>query len=151
MAIQTDGESIWTDGKQPDTQDDENRDYTPPSNNNRYDWKQVVEQAPYHPGYEGAVFERKIAYKYNEQMLIAQLQSYVNSTYDQHYAQGKIQTTEFIIDCGDGIPHTRSNIIKYAQRYGRKEGRNRKDILKILHYALIMLYVHDLESKHEDK
>ena len=86
-------------------------------------------------------------YKYNEEELLNELKAYVDSTYNQHYAQGKIQTTEFIIDCGDGIPHTRSNVIKYAQRYGKKEGRNRKDILKILHYALIMLYVHDLEIK----
>lgn len=89
----------------------------------------------------------KIIYKYNEEELLNELKKYVDSTYNQHYAQGRIQTTEFIIDCGDGIPHTRSNVIKYAQRYGKKEGRNRKDILKILHYALIMLYVHDLENK----
>lgn len=87
----------------------------------------------------------KIEYKYNEQELIKQLQAYVDTTYGQHYAQGSIQTTEFIIDCGHGIGHTVGNIIKYSQRYGKKEGRNRKDILKILHYALIMLYVHDLE------
>lgn len=92
----------------------------------------------------------KIEYKYNEQELIKQLQAYVDTTYSQHYAQGKIQTTEFIIDCGHGIGHTVGNIIKYSQRYGKKEGRNRKDILKILHYALIMLYVHDLENTHAD-
>jgi hypothetical protein len=89
-------------------------------------------------------------YKYRENELMQQLQAYVDSTYGEHNAQGKIQTTEFIIDCGDGIPHTRSNIIKYSQRYGRKGGRNRKDILKILHYALIMLYVHDLETQGVD-
>ena len=93
----------------------------------------------------------KIEYKYNEQELIKQLQAYVDTTYGQHYAQGKIQTTEFIIDCGHGIGHTVGNIIKYSQRYGKKEGRNRKDILKILHYALIMLYVHDLENTHADQ
>ena len=92
----------------------------------------------------------KIEYKYNEQELIKQLQAYVDTTYGQHYAQGKIQTTEFIIDCGHGIGHTVGNIIKYSQRYGKKEGRNRKDILKILHYSLIMLYVHDLENTHAD-
>lgn len=88
-----------------------------------------------------------IKYKYNEDELIEQLKNYVDATYSQHYAQGKIQTTEFIIDNGHGIGHTVGNIIKYAQRYGKKEGRNRKDILKVLHYALIMLYVHDLETK----
>ena len=94
----------------------------------------------------------KIEYKYNEGELLEQLKNYVDITYSQHYAQGKIQTTEFIIDNGHGIGHTVGNIIKYAQRYGKKEGKNRKDILKVLHYALIMLYVHDLETKlSEDK
>ncbi len=89
----------------------------------------------------------EIDYKYNEKELLEELQEYVDSTYSQHYAHGKIQTTEFIIDNGHGIGHTAGNIIKYTQRYGKKEGRNRKDILKVLHYALIMLYVHDLETK----
>lgn len=86
-------------------------------------------------------------YKYNEGVLMRQLKEYVDSTYKQHYAQGSIQTTEFIIDNGHGIGHTVGNVMKYAQRYGKKGGRNRQDILKILHYALIMLYVHDIETK----
>jgi hypothetical protein len=92
---------------------------------------------------------KPLQYKYNEEELIKQLLQYVNSTYGQHYAQGDIQTTEFIISNGDGIAFTRGNVIKYAQRYGKKEGRSRKDIMKILHYALIMLYTHDLETQQE--
>jgi hypothetical protein len=46
------------------------------------------------------------------------------------------------------------NIMKYAQRYGKKNGFNRADILKIIHYAIILLYVHDTntmsEEHHED-
>ena len=38
------------------------------------------------------------------------------------------------------------NILKYSQRYGKKEGKNRADLLKVLHYALIALHVHDQES-----
>ena len=91
-----------------------------------------------------------IDYKYNEDGLLLELKDYIDSTYGQHYAQGKIQTTEFIIDNGHGIGHTVGNVIKYAQRYGKKEGRNRKDILKILHYALIMLYIHDIETNFKD-
>ena len=37
--------------------------------------------------------------------------------------------------------------MKYAQRYGKKDGYNRKDLLKVLHYALIELYVHDLHER----
>lgn len=92
-----------------------------------------------------------IDYKYNEAELLRELQEYVNQTYGEHYSQDKFQTTEFVIDMGDGIGFTRGNIIKYAQRYGKKEGRNRKDILKVLHYALIMLHVHDTETEKEVK
>ena len=41
------------------------------------------------------------------------------------------------------------NILKYAQRYGKKNGKNRADILKVMHYALFMLHVHDREINME--
>jgi hypothetical protein len=92
-----------------------------------------------------------IDYKYNEPALLQELTEYIDNTYDEHYSQSKFQTTEFIIDNGDGIGFTRGNIIKYAQRYGKKDGRNRKDLLKVLHYAMIMLYVHDLNEEKYDE
>ena len=48
---------------------------------------------------------------------------------------------------GHGEGFCLGNILKYTQRYGNKEGKNRKDLLKVLHYALIALHVHDLEEK----
>ena len=87
-----------------------------------------------------------INYKYNEKKLLQELSEYIDKTYGEHYSQNKFQTTEFIIDNGHGVGFTAGNVIKYTQRYGKKEGRNRKDILKVLHYALIMLHVHDLET-----
>lgn len=90
-------------------------------------------------------------YKYNEAELIQQLQAYVDSTYDQHYSQNNFQATEFIIDGGHGMSFCIGNILKYAQRYGKKDGYNRKDLMKVLHYALISLYVHDLEHSSEKK
>jgi hypothetical protein len=92
---------------------------------------------------------QEIKYKFNEPELLRQLQAYIDATYDEHYAQGRIQTTEFIQSNGGGIEFTRGNIIKYAQRYGMKDGRNRKDILKVLHYAIIMLNTHDVETEQE--
>jgi hypothetical protein len=41
------------------------------------------------------------------------------------------------------VGFTIGNIMKYAQRYGKKNGYNRKDILKIIHYAIMLLHVHD--------
>lgn len=90
-------------------------------------------------------------YKFNEKEILEQLQVYIDSTYKQHYATDKIQATEFIIDAGHGIGFTVGNVMKYAQRYGKKEGYNRKDILKILHYAIILMYVHDSQQTPEEK
>lgn len=86
---------------------------------------------------------KEVDYRYNEDETIMQLQEYVDSTYDQHYSKNKYQATEFIIDAGHGEGFCIGNIMKYAQRYGKKDGYNRKDIMKILHYAIILLHVHD--------
>ena len=62
-----------------------------------------------------------IDYKFNEDNLIKELQKYVDSTYDQHYSKNKFQATEFIIDAGHGEGFCIGNIMKYAQRYGKKD------------------------------
>jgi hypothetical protein len=89
-----------------------------------------------------------IDYKYNEDALIKEFKEYIDKTYNEHYSLNKFQATEFIIDSGHGIGFTAGNVMKYVQRYGKKAGRNRQDILKVLHYALMMLYVHDTEQQH---
>ena len=61
-----------------------------------------------------------IEYKFDENEILKEIQKYVDSTYEQHYATGKIQSTEFILDSGHGLGFTVGNIIKYAQRYGRR-------------------------------
>lgn len=90
---------------------------------------------------------KNIDYKYNEGELIAELKEYIDATYSEHYSLNKFQATEFIIDAGHGDGFCIGNVMKYAQRYGKKDGYNRKDLLKVLHYALIQLYVHDKEGR----
>ena len=87
----------------------------------------------------------KINYKFNEDELIAELSVYVAATYNQHYAKQKFQATEFIVDGGHGTGFCIGNVLKYAQRYGKKGNNDdaRKDLMKVLHYALIQLHVHD--------
>ena len=75
--------------------------------------------------------------KFNEEQALNWARSYIISTYSQHYSKNKIQTTEFVFDAGHGEGFCMGNIIKYAQRYGKKEGKNPKDLLKIIHYAII--------------
>ena len=87
-------------------------------------------------------------WKYNEEELIQEFKDYVEATYDEHYSQNKYQATEIAIEAGHGTGFCIGNILKYAQRYGRKgtKANARKDLLKIMHYALIQLYIHDTES-----
>jgi len=89
----------------------------------------------------------KINYKYNEGELLQEFKEYVDATYGEHYSLNRYQATEFIIDAGHGDGFCIGNVMKYAQRYGKKDGYNRKDLLKVLHYALIELYVHDLHDR----
>jgi hypothetical protein len=91
--------------------------------------------------------EKEINYKYNEGQLLNELKEYIDATYGQHYSMNKFQATEFIIDNGHGVGFTAGNVMKYVQRYGKKAGRNRQDILKVLHYSMMLLYVHDIETK----
>ena len=88
---------------------------------------------------------KKINYKFSEGALIKELQSYIDQTYAGHYSKNKFQSTEFISDCGHGIGFAIGNILKYAQRYGKKgtTADHRKDLQKVLHYAIIALHEHD--------
>ena len=84
--------------------------------------------------------------KFNETELLEEVQYYIDDTYKSHYASNKYQATDIIIDAGFGEGFCMGNIIKYIKRYGMKQGYNRKDILKLIHYAIIMLHVHDKEN-----
>ena len=85
-------------------------------------------------------------YKFNEEKNLQELKAYIDATYGEHYASDKYQATDVIIDSGHGEGFVMGNIMKYAKRYGNKAGKNRKDLLKILHYGIIMLNIHDTEN-----
>ena len=91
--------------------------------------------------------QNNIEYKFNEDNLIAEFQKYIDSTYTGHYSKNKFQSTEVIIERGHGTGFCMGNIDKYSNRYGNKGTRDdaRKDLMKVLHYALIQLYIHDNE------
>ena len=89
-------------------------------------------------------------YKYSEEEILKELTDYIADTYKQHYSSGdeKIQTLDLIEACGDGEAFCRSNILKYASRYDKK-GTARRDIMKILHYAVLLLHFNDKNSPRE--
>ena len=90
------------------------------------------------------------SWKYNEEAILNELLEYIRGTYSQHYSAGddKIQTLDLIEACGDGEAFCRSNILKYASRYDKK-GTARRDIMKILHYAVLLLNFNDKNAKRE--
>ena len=79
-----------------------------------------------------------IDYKFNEHALITELQHYINQTYSEHYSKSKFQSSEFIMDCGHGMGFFLGNVLKYSQRYGKKDGNNRKDLFKSINNQLII-------------
>ena len=90
-----------------------------------------------------------INYVFNEEKYLKEIKDGIDKTYTSHYAQNKIQSTEFINDAGHGEGFCIGNIIKYAQRYGKKNGYNRDDLKKIVHYAIIMMHIHDDNDKRD--
>jgi hypothetical protein len=80
-----------------------------------------------------------IEYKFDEDKSLSEIKDWIDGTYSEHYSMNKIQSTEFIIDAEHGQGFCIGNIIKYAQRYGKKNGYNREDLLKIAHYLIILM------------
>ena len=89
-------------------------------------------------------------WKYNEEAIVKELLEYIRGTYNQHYSAGdqQIQTLDLIEACGDGEAFCRSNILKYASRYDKK-GTARRDIMKIMHYAVLLMNFNDKNAVRE--
>jgi hypothetical protein len=95
----------------------------------------------------------KQTFKFNEDKYLDEIFAYVKATYGQHYSKNKFQSTEVIIDRGHGTGFCMGNIDKYSNRYGKKGDspeKWREDVMKIIHYGIIQLYVHDQEYKTND-
>ena len=76
--------------------------------------------------------------KFDELQILEDVEDYIIDTYKQHYA-GKYQATDMIIDAGHGEGFCVGNIMKYAMRCGKKDEKE-KELLKIIHYAIIAIY-----------
>ena len=89
-------------------------------------------------------------FKYSEERILKELTDYISATYNQHYSSGDdaVQTLDLIEACGDGESFCRSNILKYASRYDKK-GTARRDIMKILHYAVLLMHFNDKNAQRE--
>lgn len=80
--------------------------------------------------------------KYSEDEILKEIEDYIGQTYRGHYSVGNVQTLDLIDSVGDAEAFCRSNVLKYASRYDRK-GNARKDIIKIIHYGMLLLHFND--------
>ena len=87
-------------------------------------------------------------WKYQEDKTLKEIEQYLTSTYHQHYTsqESKTQTLDLIESIGDAEPFTRSNAIKYLSRFGKKGGKSRLDILKAIHYCILLYHFSGLHK-----
>jgi len=84
-------------------------------------------------------------WKYNEDKILKDIQDYVTSTYGSHYcghnqAYRDTQTIDLMAAKDLAAHFCQANILKYGSRYGDKDGRNKRDLLKVIHYAMLLLH-----------
>jgi hypothetical protein len=88
--------------------------------------------------------------KYNEDKIIEEIAKYVGSTYNQHYVgSNQVQTIDVWEALGSVESSLRDNAIKYLMRFGKKDGKNRKDLLKTIHYVILLMHFAFLEEKND--
>ena len=89
--------------------------------------------------------KRDYRYKYHEKEIFADLETYISSTYNGHYTGSSheyrnVQTLDLMAAQDIASGFCQANILKYGSRYGSKNGRNKKDLLKVIHYAMLLLH-----------
>ena len=83
--------------------------------------------------------------KYHEKEILQEVEEYVSRTYNGHYTGTKheyrnVQTIDLMASRDLASDFCQANILKYGSRYGSKDGRNKKDLLKVIHYAMLLLH-----------
>jgi hypothetical protein len=91
-------------------------------------------------------------WKYSEDKVLKELEQYLSSTYHSHYTseESKTQTLDLIESIGDGEAFARSNAIKYLSRFGKKKGKSKLDILKAMHYCILLYHFSGLHKQSTD-
>ena len=83
--------------------------------------------------------------KYNEHKIIQEISDYITSTYGEHYSTTKdgFQVQDMLRQLDIDKDFCQANAIKYLCRYGKKNGKNRKDLLKAIHYIILLMSSED--------
>tara|TARA_R100000805_G_C3587883_1_gene90349 strand:- start:132 stop:737 length:606 start_codon:yes stop_codon:yes gene_type:complete len=91
--------------------------------------------------------QKKMAhfFKYHEEEILKDIREYVSGTYKGHYTGNsheyrKVQTIDLMASKDLAASFCQANILKYGSRYGNKDGKNKKDLMKVIHYAMLLLH-----------
>ena len=84
-------------------------------------------------------------FKYNEAEILKDIQEYVTRTYRSHYTASEpgfrdIQTIDLMAAKDLASAFCQANILKYGSRYGSKDGKSKQDLMKVIHYAMLLLH-----------
>ena len=87
--------------------------------------------------------------KYNEERIIEEISRYIKGTYGEHYSTPKdgFQVQDMLRHLNIDKDFCQANAIKYLCRYGKKSGKNRKDLLKAIHYIVLLMSSEDKDNK----
>ena len=78
--------------------------------------------------------------KYSEDIILKDIQSYIENTYGGHYVgKDQVQIVDLWASLGNVDTTARDVAMKYLMRYGKKDGYNEKDLLKAIHYIVMMI------------
>lgn len=93
--------------------------------------------------------ENEFDWKYDEGRSLQELEEYIESTYSAHYVRDDLTVFDVWKSQGSLETTARDTAQKYLARYGRKNGKDKKDLLKALHYIMLMMHVHNQERARE--
>ena len=84
-------------------------------------------------------------FKYHEDEILKDIEEYVSGTYRGHYTgttheYRNVQTIDLMASRDLAADFCQANILKYGSRYGSKDGKSKKDLLKVIHYAMLLLH-----------
>ena len=84
-------------------------------------------------------------FKYHEKEILKDIEEYVSGTYKGHYTGNSheyrnVQTLDLMASKDLASGFCQANILKYGSRYGNKDGKNTKDLMKVIHYAMLLLH-----------
>ena len=87
--------------------------------------------------------------KYNEERIIEEISRYIKGTYGEHYSTTKdgFQVQDMLRHLDIDKDFCQANAIKYLCRYGKKAGKNRKDLLKAIHYVILLMSSEDKDNE----